>query len=139
MTVQSPPAVALLSFDPITTAVTASTSSAVNLGRVEALTLEFIFLYGSGGTTFAAYVQTSFDNGTTWVDIAQFSGTTSALTRGYHLVSSAAVTTAQAVTDGTMTANTSLSGFLGPLFRVKYTTTGTYAGASSLYVWAYAK
>ena len=35
-------------------------------------------------------------------------------------------------TDGAMTANTALSGVFGNQFRIKYQTTGTFAGGTTL-------
>lgn len=127
----------LLNFDPITTAVTAQTASPVDLGRVEALTLYAVFAYGSGGTTAKAWVQTSID-GTNWMDIASFAFTTSAAQRAYNLTN-VAVTSIATPTDGTLTDNTAVNGLLGAYFRVKYTTTGTYAGATSLKITAVPK
>lgn len=136
MTTKSVSQLTLLTFDPITTAVTASTSATVSSprGRVESLSLYSIFSYGSGGTTLKAWVQTSFDGGATWMDIANFAATTAAKSRLYNLIDSA-VTTIATPTDGTLADDTSVGGFLGPIYRVKYTTTGTYAGASSLYIY----
>lgn len=117
----------------ITTAETATTADAVvNLGRVSGLTLYCVFTYGSGGTTCRVWVQTSLDGGTTWIDIADFSHTTASLTRGYSISNvGVAVTT---LTDGALTANTALNGFLGPIYRTKVTSTGTYAGSTTLAV-----
>ena len=134
MTVLSQPAT-LLTFDPITTAVSALTSTPVSLGRVEVLAINADFAYGSGGTTVKAWVQTSLDGGVTWMDIANFAFTTAAARRAYNLTN-VAVTAIATPTDGTLADNTSVNGFLGTMFRVKYTTTGTYAGATSLKITA---
>lgn len=60
---------------PITTALDratgAQTALDVDLSGMTALTLDFDFAYGSGGTTCAAIVQTSPDGGTKWRDIAR--------------------------------------------------------------------
>jgi hypothetical protein len=126
----------------ITTAVSAVTPDGIigGLGfeRVESLTLLAKFTYGSGGTNATAYVQTSLDGGSTWVDIANFQFTTATATRAYHLTA-AAVTSIATPTEGTLTANTAVNGFLGSLYRVKLTTTGTYAGSTSLVIFAIAK
>lgn len=117
----------------ITTAETATTAdAAVMLGRVESLGIQCIFTYGSGGTTCRVWVQTSFDGGATWFDIADFSHTTASLWRGYNLSSIAATVTTLA--DGALTANTAINGFLGPIYRTKVTSTGTYAGSTTLRV-----
>lgn len=95
------------------------------------LAIQANFAYGSGGTTVDAYVQTTLD-GSTWIDIAQFHFTTSAAKFVYNLNSQTAVTSEYTPTDGSLTANTSKDGILGPQFRVKYASAGTYAGATSL-------
>lgn len=125
----------------ITTALTADVADgpyAFDIGRVESLTLEVIFLYGSGGTNATAYVQTSLDGGATWIDIYCFQATTAAMSRVVHLTA-AAVTTPATPGDAALTANTVVNGVLGSLYRVKLTTTGTYGGTTSLRVWATAK
>lgn len=96
------------------------------------LTIQANFAYGSGGTTADAYVQTSIDGGITWIDIAQFHFTTAAARFVFNLNSQTPVTTEYTPTDGTLTANTAADGILGRRFRVKYKSTGTYAGATSL-------
>ena len=121
-------------------AVTGETSAVVAMpsGRVESLTLFADFVRAAGGTTAKAWVQTSLDGGTSWMDIAHFAFTTTTAQRAYHLTA-AAVTAIAIPTDGTLGDNTSVNGFLGGLYRVKYTTTGTYTGASSFKIWATAK
>ena len=122
----------------ITAAVTAVTPDVIqSFDRVESITVQAAFTYGSGGTTTKAWVQSSVDGGTTWFDIANFAFTTSTATRLYHLTA-AAVTSIATPTDGTLADNTSVNGLLGDRFRVKLTTTGTYA-ATSLVVTAIAK
>ena len=122
----------------LTTALTAEISGApqaMPIGRVESLALHANFDYGSGGTDVKAWVQTSLDGGATWVDIASFVFTTSDAKRMYNLT--AAVITAIATPgDGALADNTAVNGFLGALFRVKLTTTGTYTGASSFKIYA---
>jgi hypothetical protein len=121
----------------ITTALTGDTTSGVyaaSIGRVESLTVEAIFTYGSGGTNATAYLQTSLDGGTTWIDIYAFQATTASMSRVVHLTA-AAVTTPATPGDAALTANTVVNGILGALYRVKVTTTGTYAGGTTLAVW----
>jgi hypothetical protein len=90
------------------------------------------FTYGSGGTSVDAYLQTSLDGGSTWIDIAQFHFTTASARFAYNLNSQTPVTTEYTPTDGTLTANTAKDGFVGPLYQVKLASTGTYAGNTSL-------
>ena len=118
---------------PIAGAVTAVIAGpyALDVDRVASLILRADFAYGSAGTTLKAWVQTSFDGGLTWADIANFAFTTAAKIRMYNLTT-AAVTTIATPTDGTLADDTAVNGFLGAMFRVKYTSTGTYAGATSI-------
>lgn len=90
------------------------------------------FTYGGGGTTVDAYLQTSVDGGTTWVDIAQFHFTTASARAAFNLSSLTPVTTEYTPTDGTLTANTAKDGLLGPIFQVKLASTGTYTTGTSL-------
>ena len=124
---------ALLPVTTITTAVANQVGPTVILQGVRYLALQGKLTYGSGGTNAKAWVQTSLDAGTSWIDIAEFTFTTSTATRVYSL-DSVAVTTIYTPTDAALTANTSKSGILGDRFRVKYTTTGTYAGSTTLQV-----
>lgn len=121
----------MLATTTITTAVTGSVSGTTTIRNARSLTLQAIFTYGSGGTTAKAWVQTSIDDGTTWFDIASFAFTTSSATRMYSL-DTTAVTTIYTPTDATLTDNTVKSGLLGDKYRVKYTTTGTYADSTTL-------
>lgn len=94
----------------------------------DSLTLQANFTYGSGGTSADAYVQTSFDGGTTWVDIANFHFTTASGILIYNLSPNTVITTGYVPTDGTLAANTAHDGLIGTVFRVKWTTVGVYAG-----------
>jgi len=98
----------------------------------ENLTVQCNFTYGSGGTSADAYVQTPTDCGTTWVDIAQCHFTLSSVRQLYNLSALTPVTTAYTPTDGALTANATKDGLLGSRYRVKYTTSGTYAGNTTL-------
>jgi hypothetical protein len=127
---------ALLQGLAITGPVTAQVTPAMQFrdGLPASAVLQATFTYGSGGTTVDAWVQTSFDGGSTWCDAANFHFTTASLNALYNLNANTSITTALTLTDGTLAANTSKDGVLGPLWRVKYTTTGTYAGGTTLLV-----
>ncbi len=122
----------------VTADVTSGVIPAPNGGRVESLTLFAEFVRAGGGTTAQAWVQTSFDGGTTWMDIACFAFATTTANRAYHLTP-VAVTSIATPTDGTLSDNTAVNGFLGDRYRVKLTTVGTYSGASSFAIYALAK
>ncbi len=120
----------------ITTAITGDVADGTfNLDVHDGLCVEFVFLYGAGGTNCTAYLQTSLDGGSTWIDVVCFQATTAAMSRVYNLTN-VAVTTGATPGDAALTANTAVNGIIGPIWRVKVTTTGTYSGATSLRVWA---
>lgn len=134
------PAQLTLMSETITTAQTASTKTAVTgLSRAKSVALHCNFTYGSGGTTAKVWVQTSFDGGTTWVDVASFAHTTSSLRRVYNLSALTPITTVYACTDGSLTDDTAKDGLIGDQLRVKFTSTGTYAGTTTMAVKAVLK
>jgi hypothetical protein len=98
------------------------------------LTVQANFVYGSGGTSVDCYVQTTLDNGSTWVDIANFHYTTSSARTIVNLSDDTPIAAPVTAADGGLTANTAISGILDAQIRLKITTTGTYAGNTSLAV-----
>lgn len=116
-----------------------ATTAVVNIGGANSLVVYAVFLYGAGGTDAIARVQTSIDGGLSWFDIMSFGFLTAAATK----VSSVSLNLTSAVptqvTDGTLAVNTVNQGLLGDRVRLKYVTTGTYTGATSLAVYAIAK
>lgn len=126
----------------ITTAVTGSVissstdSAGTAIGYIDrldgmtAITAQFRFAYGSGGTTAKAYLQTSLDQGTTWVDIACEAFTTSSAVQIVNLSGLTPKTTAATPADGALADDSALDGVLGDRLRVKITTTGTYVGTT---------
>lgn len=116
-----------------------ATTPKIDMHGMQHLAIQAKFLYGAGGTTAKAYIQTSLDRGTTWIDIASFAFSTAAATKISALSSAIALAAAATPTDGTLADNTILNGFFGDRLRVKYVTTGTYTGATSLEITAVAK
>jgi hypothetical protein len=115
----------------ITTARTAVVEDFLFVPRdANALSLQAVFTYGSGGTTAKAWVQTSLDGGLTWIDIANFAFTTSSLRAVNSVRASTAVAANYTATDGTLSDNTIKDGILGDRIRIKWTTTGTYAATT---------
>lgn len=130
----------LLPTTTITTAVTGEVGAVKELGRAGlkagGLVAQATFDYGSGGTSAKAWVQTSLDNGTTWVDIMSFAFTTADAKKVSSVSTDVApASQAFAPADGALSDNTVVNGVLGDRLRVKYTTTGTYAGDTTLAVW----
>jgi hypothetical protein len=98
-------------------------------------------VYGSSGTTAKFWLQTTFDNGSTWCDIANLARTTASLNTvvSTTLTSGTALATPTTLTDGTLADNTIVQGLLGSQLRLKYTTTGTYAGSTTAFASAVVK
>jgi len=94
------------------------------------LILQGKFTYGSGGTSVDAWIQTTFDGGTTWCDLANFHFTTSSLQSIDAIQGDAS--NAVACTNATLSANTYNNGIIGSQLRVKWTSVGTYAGNTTL-------
>ncbi len=130
----------LLPTTAIAGAVTGAVGPVVRLrGGLQVLALQAAFAYGSGGTSVKAWVQTSLDGGAAWLDVAAFAFTTTAGRRLSVLHLATPVAANVTPSDGALADNTILDGVLGDLVRVKYTTTGTYAGNTALEVRALAK
>lgn len=88
------------------------------------------FVYGSGGTTVDAWLQTSLDDAASWCDVANFHFTTASARVLYAISALTVISGVFTPTDGAMAANTSVGGLVGPLWRVKYTIVGVYANSS---------
>lgn len=125
--------ITLLPQTTIAAAVAGQTGVSFPTEGLRDLLVEAIFLYGSDGTTVKAWVQTRVKGGT-WRDIMNFAFTTSAATKWSKTSISIALAAARTASDAALSDDTILDGFLGDEVRIKYTTTGTYAGATSLQV-----
>lgn len=87
---------------------------------------------GAGGETVRAYVQTSLDDGTTWIDVACFAFTTSSAAKVATISGLTPRSTPAMPTNGGLADNTTLDGTLGDRFRAVVVTTGTYTGSTVL-------
>jgi len=99
-----------------------------DLSGALAVTLSARLAYGSGGTSCYAVVETSLDQGVTWVQIARFDFTTSGLQK--VLTVSGLTPRIAAATAGSLAADTALDGTLGDRLRATVVSTGTYAGST---------
>lgn len=118
----------------ITSGVSAAGAAQALIDRLEgmgAVTLSARFVYGSGGTSVAAVVQTSLDQGQTWIDVCRFDFTTANANKVANVVAAGAVAPAAVAA---LAVEGKLDGILGDRLRVKVTSTGTYAGNTSLSV-----
>ena len=99
-----------------------------DLSGALAVTLSARLAYGSGGTSCYAVVETSLDQGVTWVQIARFDFTTSGLQKVMSV--SGLTPRIAAATAGSLAADTALDGTLGDRLRATVVSTGTYAGST---------
>lgn len=100
----------------------------------QALAFESKFVYGAGGTSVNVYLQSSLDGGTTWTDIANssFATATASKAGAVSREGPAAGTPGATPTDGSIAADSVISGVLGDRVRAKVVVVGTYTGSSLL-------
>jgi hypothetical protein len=108
----------------------------VGLEGMSRLTISARLGYGSGGTTVVAVVQTSLNQGTTWIDIARFDFVTAGLEKIMNLTTNTSLTTPYTVVS--LAAEGGLNSILGDRLRSVVTSTGTYTGSTVLAVRAMA-
>lgn len=101
------------------------------LGGMQSVSLQAAFVYGSGGTTCIVVVQTSLDQGASWIDICRFDFSTANAKKVANISAAGAVAPAAVATLG---AEGKLDGILGDRLRAKVTSTGSYAGNTSVSV-----
>ena len=112
----------------VTTAATQVGDVVDDLSGALAITLSARLAYGSGGTSCYAVVETSLDQGVTWVQIARFDFATSGLQK--VMTVSGLTPRIAAATAGSLAADTALDGTLGDRLRATVVSTGTYAGST---------
>lgn len=96
-----------------------------------AATVTLQFIHGTGGTAVRAYLQTTIDQGRTWIDIAsRLFGVTSQ----YEAFNISKLEPVEGITptDGSLTDDTTLQGILGDELRLLVRVTGTYGGQTML-------
>lgn len=96
-----------------------------------AATLIADFKYGSGGTTMKLLIETSVDQGGTWIEVARLAFATASLYRAINL---SGLTPKNPTTPGALSDDTVLDGIFGARMRARIVTTGVYAGNTSLAV-----
>jgi hypothetical protein len=99
------------------------------LDWMAAVTLFVNFTWGSGGATCMVVVQTSLD-GTNWIDIARFDFTTASAAKRCQL---SGLTNIDVAAVAALSVEDELA-ILGDRLRCKVTSTGTYAGNTSVSV-----
>ena len=103
-------------------------------GNPQSAIVQCAFTFGGGGLTADAWIQTSLDDGATWTDVANCHFTTASARFLYNLSALTPKITEVIPTDGALAANTAIDGFVGPLWRIMATTTGTYTGGTTMRV-----
>lgn len=120
----------LLATAAIPAAGTYTTTPETQLSGMKYLVVEAKFVYGSGGTSTKAYIQTSLDQGATWIDVMCFAFATTTASKVSAVTSTIALSAGVTPTDGSLTDNTIVNGLLGDRVRVKYVVVGTYANST---------
>lgn len=108
----------------LTTAATYTGAAATGFAGVSSFTVQVKFGYGSGGGSGSYYLQTSLDQGNTWIDIAANNFTTASLTDLWNFRADASIGPVNP-SDGSMTAGTKQDGVLGDRLRLKIITAST--------------
>jgi hypothetical protein len=129
-------AVNLLPVTIITGAVSGIVTPSMPLKNVDQLIFFSVFDWGSGGTNLKLFLQTSIDNGATWADVANHAYLAADLAR-ISVVSAFVAPGSQAFapTDAALGDNLVVNGLFGDRLRIKYTSTGTYAGNTTIAAW----
>ncbi len=123
--------VALTAINAATTATVVTSNSYIDdLDGMLSASLQVNFTYGSGGTSIKATIETSLDQGLTWVEVARFALATASLEKVVNLSGLTPVATLYAPT--TLSDDSVKDGILGERWRAKIITVGTYAGNTSL-------
>lgn len=118
----------------ITSGVSEAQVAQAFIDRLEgmgAATLFCEFNYGSGGATCIVVVQTSLNQGADWIDVARFDFATASAQKTANL---SALSAAAVAAVAALSAEGKTDGILGDRLRAKVTSTGTYAGNTSVSV-----
>ena len=122
------PGVYSLCAQAVTGALTAQALTPITeLDGMTAVTLEFVFQGGTGGSTCSGVVQTSFDGGNTWRDIARADFTSASATKHCNLeglLSKAITVYSSLASEGVY------DGVLGDQLRGVIDSTGTYSNTT---------
>jgi hypothetical protein len=102
------------------------------LDDMKAATLQVTFTYGSGGSTLKCMIETTLDQGQTWVEVARAAFTTASAEKLFNL--SALTEKLAAYAPAALSDDVGLSGFFGDRWRAKVTSTGIYGGNTSVSV-----
>jgi len=110
----------------------ASQAYLAGLGDIAAACLQCNFTYGSGGTSVKIVVETTLDQGVTWIEVARFAFTTASAEKLFNL--SALTAKIAAYAPIALSDDTAIDGILGDRWRARKIVVGTYAGNTSVSV-----
>lgn len=100
------------------------------LDGMESCTLQANFTYGAGGTSIKGIVETSLDQGTTWIEVGRFAFTTSSAEKLFALLGAKEIVAA--LSPAALSDDTAISGVFGARWRASILTVGTYTGNTGL-------
>jgi hypothetical protein len=118
----------------VTSAADANGQTQAYVDRIEgalAVMLEANFNYGSGGDTLKVMVETSADQGTTWIEVARFAFATASAQKVVNL---SGLTPVAVYAPGSLSDDAVKDGILGDRFRARILkgAGAAYAGNTSL-------
>jgi hypothetical protein len=116
----------------VTSAAAYMGAPVTDLDGMTAATVQLRLAYGAGGTAIRAYVQTSLDQGTTWIDIWSVLFGTASETAIMGFAKSPPPDAQVTPTDGALSDDTVVPGILGDRLRVRLTTTGNFSNSTVL-------
>ena len=118
----------------VTNAAIQVTTAITDLDGMLAATIEFQFLYGQGGASCDGYLQVSFDGGANYRDVAHAAFSTAPAIKTFNVSGLTPHIAPITPTDGALEADSAVDGMLGPVWRLKTVSTGTYGGSTQLVV-----
>ncbi len=99
-------------------------------GGSSSITVQVAATIGSAGTAINVYIQTSLDQGTSWIDIMAFNFTNTTKTVVATVDARKSITTPYAPTNGSLTPDTVKEGVLGDRLRFVAKSTGVYSNTT---------
>ncbi len=118
----------------ITSGTSAAGAAQAQIDRLEGMTSVTLLakmVYGSGGAACLVVVQTSLDQGQSWIDVCRFDFATANASKSANISAASAAGVAAVAA---LSAEGKVDGVLGDRLRCKVTTTGTYAGNTTVSV-----
>lgn len=103
-----------------------------DLDGMLAATIQVNFTWGSGGTSLKVMIETTLDDGTTWIEVARLAFATASEENIVNLSGLTPKTTVY--TPAALSDDTVVDGILGPRWRARILAVGTFAGNTSLSV-----